>query len=207
MLARLYGLPTPKPLAMPVADQWVIHNGINQLYLNDVAISQCSAPLLGAVLYKELLHVLCHDELLLLNPDGELLENISSVLGLPDNAQALALHDDQLLIKTAAGIVLADLMSLQWQATDSTPEHWPTPQKPPAQLVSKVSAEAPAIDLEQLLLDLHSGRLFGGFGVLIMDLVAILLIVLSITGFIAWNTSRKIRKVANQSRQARSPQR
>ena len=50
------------------------------------------------------------------------------------------------------------------------------------------------MNLEQILLDLHSGRLFGSFGVLVMDLAAILLVVLSITGFVAWNSSRLLRK-------------
>ena len=58
------------------------------------------------------------------------------------------------------------------------------------------------MDLEQIVLDLHSGRLFGNIGVLVMDLVAILLIILSITGFIAWNSNRQLRKkpIAKKSR-------
>jgi len=203
ILASLYGLPTPEPLALAVADQWLAHDGTKQLYLGETAIGQCSAPLLGAVFHNRLIHVLCHGELLLLSPDGELLESITPMLGLPANAQALTLHDNQLLINTEAGAIVADLNTLQWLPTDSRPEQWPAPKSLPTQLSKKISAEAPAVDLEQVLLDLHSGRLFGSFGVLVMDLAAILLIVLSITGFIAWNSSRQIRKTAKQSRQPR----
>lgn len=194
ILASLYGLPTPTATSLPVEAQWISHDGLKQLYLQDAPIGQCSAPLLGAVLHNGLLHILCRDELLLLSPDGELLETITPVLGLPANAEALALFDGQLLLKTASVIFNADLETLQWQPSTVTTVHWPKPQSPPAQLRQHVSAQAPAMDLEQILLDLHSGRLFGSLGVLVMDLAAILLMVLSITGFVAWNSSRLIRK-------------
>lgn len=194
MLASLYGLPTPAVTSIQVQEKWVSHDGSNQLYLGDQPISQCSAPLLGAVMHKNLLLVLCRDELLLLSPDGELLETITPVFGLPTNTEALTLHENQLLIKTASAVLNADLDTLQWQPSTINVPHWPKPQSPPAQLRQKLSAQAPAMNLEQILLDLHSGRLFGSFGVLVMDLAAILLVVLSITGFVAWNSSRLLRK-------------
>lgn len=203
LLARLYGLPTPNPQALPTVDQWLVHDGISQLYLDEVAIAECEAPLLGAVTVNGLLHVLCHQELLLLSPEGEFLESITPVLGLPAQAKALTLHNGQLLINTADGTFTANMETLDWQPTDAIPSQWPTPQQLPAQLSNKIVNTAPSIDLEQVLLDLHSGRLFGGLGVLVMDLAAVLLIVLSITGFIAWNSSRKIRKVADSSRAKR----
>ena len=156
MLASLYGLPTPAVTSIQVQEKWVSHDGSNQLYLGDQPISQCSAPLLGAVMHKNLLLVL--------------------------------------LIKTASAVLNADLDTLQWQPSTINVPHWPKPQSPPAQLRQKLSAQAPAMNLEQILLDLHSGRLFGSFGVLVMDLAAILLVVLSITGFVAWNSSRLLRK-------------
>lgn len=194
ILASLYGLPTPMATSLQVEEHWISHDGLQQLYLQDAPIEQCSAPLLGAALHNGLLHVLCRDELLLLSPDGELLETITPMLGLPANTEALALLDGQLLIKTASAIINADLDTLQWHPTTATIEHWPKPQSPPSQLRQQVSAQAPAMDLEQILLDLHSGRLFGGLGVLVMDVMAILLIVLSITGFVAWYSSRRLRK-------------
>lgn len=203
ILATLYGLPSPEPLALPIAGQWLSHDGLNQLYLDQSAIAQCQAPLLGAVFHNGLLHVLCGQELLLLSPDGELLESITSVLGLPTGAKALATHNNQLLIDTPTSAVIADLDSLLWTPTDSKPEQWSKPQSPPSHLRDKINTHTPAIDLEHVLLDLHSGRLFGGLGVFVMDLTAILLIVLSITGFISWNSSRKIKKITENSRSSK----
>ena len=194
IITSLYGLPTPEPVSLAAEEHWISHDGIQQLYLQDQAIAQCTAPLLGAALHQGLLHVLCRNELLLLSPEGELLETITPVFGLPTGLQALALHNNQLLFKTESGVLNADLNTLQWLPSNITPKQWPTPQVVPPQLSQAVITEAPAMDLEQLLLDLHSGRLFGSVGVLVMDMAAILLILLSITGFIAWYSSKQLRK-------------
>ena len=202
ILTSLYGLPSPAPLSVPIADQWLSHDGLNQLYLGETAIAKCQAPLLGAVYLNGLLQVLCDQELLLLSSEGELLESITAVLGLPAGVRALTKLNNQLLIDTANGTVIADLDSLHWTPTELMPEQWPSPQRPPPPLHDKINTHAPSIDLEQLLLDLHSGRLFGTFGVLVMDLAAVLLIVLSLTGLIAWNSSRKIKKIVANSRRS-----
>ena len=121
ILASLYGLPRPEPLSLPVAGQWLTHDGLNQLYLDDAAIAQCQAPLLGAVSHNGLLQVLCDQELLLLSPEGELLESITPVLGLPAGVKALTKHNNQLLIDTVNGAIIADIDSLQWTPTEQTP--------------------------------------------------------------------------------------
>jgi len=194
IIANLYGLPSPEPVSIAIKEQWVSHDGFQQLYLQDKAIAQCAAPLLGAAQHHGLLHILCKDVLLLLSQEGELLEAITPVLGLPANLQTLTQHKDQLLLKTTTGVLNANLDTLQWLPSNETSVQWPTLQAVPPQLSQAVNTEAPAIDLEQLLLDLHSGRLFGSVGVLIMDMAAVLLIVLSITGFIAWYSSKQLRK-------------
>ena len=42
------------------------------------------------------------------------------------------------------------------------------------------------ITYERIVVDLHSGRLFGTFGVTLVDLVTIGLIILSVTGTYSW---------------------
>jgi uncharacterized iron-regulated membrane protein len=41
-----------------------------------------------------------------------------------------------------------------------------------------------------VILDLHSGRFFGQFGVLFIDLIGLLVCILSITGLMAWMKRR-----------------
>lgn len=194
LLSALYNLPSANPVSFPVVDQWVSHDGLDSLFLGQTEIAQCVAPLKGAVTSGGLLQVLCEGELLLFTVKGEFLERITPLLGLPEGSQALALIDRQLLIKTDSRIVHADLDSLAFQPADIQPQAWVSAQAAPAKLSAFLASRGPSMDLEQVILDLHSGRLFGSLGVLVMDLVAVMLILLSITGFIAWQTSRKMRK-------------
>lgn len=66
------------------------------------------------------------------------------------------------------------------------PITWSAAQTIPAKLNSKIMSEGPSANLEQFLLDLHSSRLIGSFGVYLMDIIAVLLIIQVITGCIAW---------------------
>ncbi|EGG99991.1 PepSY-associated TM helix [gamma proteobacterium IMCC2047] len=188
----LYNLPSATPASFKLEDQWVSHNGIDSLYLNQQPLGDCAAPLKGAVKSNGLLTILCENELLLLTTDGELLERVTPLLGLPANSLALAEQNEQLLINTTQGVVQADLDRLEFIPT-SAEIAWPSSQPPTQELTDFLSQQGPAMDLEQLILDLHSGRLFGSAGVFVMDFVAILLIALSATGFIAWQTSHKMR--------------
>ena len=44
--------------------------------------------------------------------------------------------------------------------------------------------------LERFLLDMHSGRFFGKYGVYVIDAASVLLLILSITGIWLWVTRR-----------------
>ena len=51
------------------------------------------------------------------------------------------------------------------------------------------------LKLERVILDLHSGRIFGEYGVYLMDAAAIALLWLSLSGLWVWNSRRrKMRK-------------
>ena len=71
---------------------------------------------------------------------------------------------------------------------------WSTAQTIPAKLNNKIMAEGASVNLEQFLLDLHSGRLIGNFGVYVMDIIAVLLIIQVITGCIAWANHQLLKR-------------
>ncbi|MDP3677938.1 MAG: hypothetical protein Q8R23_02450, partial [Methylotenera sp.] len=53
-------------------------------------------------------------------------------------------------------------------------------------------AFSPSLPLERIVLDLHSGRIFGRYGPLLMDVAALVLIVLSFSG--VWIYLRTVRR-------------
>ena len=90
---------------------------------------------------------------------------------------------------------LADADLLNWQQTEEsiTAPLWsssePTPDKLQQSITHKYRGEG--LSLERVLLDLHSGRIFGTIGVLVYDLLALALGFLSISGLILWLRSRR----------------
>jgi hypothetical protein len=64
----------------------------------------------------------------------------------------------------------------------------PTKQK---KIIEDISISK-TITYERIAVDLHSGRLFGSFGVTLIDLVTIGIIILSFTGAYSWIRHKKI---------------
>jgi len=75
--------------------------------------------------------------------------------------------------------------SSQSEAGKSIPQL--KPRALPAEIVEQLSFSG--VDLEKVLLDAHSGKLFGSLGVLIVDFFALAFVVLGITGL--WISFRK----------------
>ena len=70
---------------------------------------------------------------------------------------------------------------------------WGSEQILPATLSASLKHTfAPSLPLERIVLDLHSGRIFGRYGPLLMDIVALGLILLSLSG--VWIYLRTVRR-------------
>ncbi|MGH8670413.1 MAG: hypothetical protein ACREUA_00035, partial [Burkholderiales bacterium] len=129
---------------------------------------------------------------------GRLVEKIGSD-GLPAvPITHLQKIDDRVLIKTVAGNFISR-DGLIWEAAQIDPNAWATPKTIPVSArLALESIFAPRIPLERLILDLHSGRLFGRYGPLFMDLIALVLTGLGLSGvWIYWRSlRRRKRKIA-----------
>jgi len=116
--------------------------------------------------------------------DGQLIEKLGrDVLpGMP--VQAIGLSARRIVLRTASGIFMsADALS--WQPAAQHSALWSAPAELSAEeRKSYGETLVPGISLQQLLLDLHSGRFAGSYGPLFVDLLAVLLAALSLSG--AW---------------------
>jgi hypothetical protein len=139
-----------------------------------------------------MLFALCADGLLLLTTEGQFVERFSTVDGLPANSSGLTVLDNRIYL--TVGLITTEFnpSSFELTATDVAPETLTGSQKallplPKAlQKTLRQQSVGASISLETLILDLHSGRFFGQFGVLFVDLIGLLVCILSITGLAAW---------------------
>ena len=197
-LLSWYGLEKPLIQGFKLDDKWLYENGNNLLYIDRQAVAPCSPPLLSVAKSPNILFALCADSLHLLTENGQLLESFSQLDGLPVNTRAISAADNSLYLITDSAVLEfnPDSLALQPAEINSASLNALTAQLPaPESLEQQLENTGPSISLETVILDLHSGRFFGQFGVLVMDIVGLLICILSITGLFAWiNRLRQIKQ-------------
>lgn len=199
-LLSLYGLKAPTITSFAVGEHWLSHLGGDYLYLDGRELAYCAHQLTGALVNNGIWVAACRDELLLLTPQGDVIERIGGAYGLPKPISGLGRCDQQLCLGSGSRWYLADIDQLTWQ-----PIRWQQLETAqPASLPARVkqllrdSYYGSTITWERVMLDLHSGRLFQ-MGPWFMDLVGMLLMALSVTGLTMWYSGqRRSRKKARR---------
>jgi len=158
---------------------------VGSLYSDGRAVAACPPPLHSALALPgepALSAVLCNDELLLITADGQLLDSWQVVAGLPGGLRTLSWEHQRLVGRRSDGSGWA-LDTDQFIATAVATA--------PAQANSLSAAPAAGVSLQTLLLDLHSGRLFGAVGIWAVDIAGLLFCVLALTGL--WSVVKRPR--------------
>lgn len=175
-------------------------SSIGELTSNGASIISCS--FLSGVIEHAAMHIaVCADKLVLLTPDAELIEEYYfSQSGLADLQQLFVLSGDpgNLYLQDISGALhRLNLDSLQLSPiadTELVPDARSGIAKTQSEAVSlsRTSATSSAeFSLERLLLDLHSGRAVGGWGVWLVDLCALGLVWLIVSGYLSWRARQK----------------
>ena len=138
------------------------------------------------------------DQILLLTQEGELIEVLGAVHGSPRGIESIGRDDSQgkplIYLRSNAAVVQADLNALTW--TDSAaPEsqiQWASSSSATSALIETIRKDygGSLLSWERLVLDVHSGRFLGGLGVVLVDIMAILFLLMAITGVWIWSRRR-----------------
>jgi len=186
-----YGIKAPDQLrAFSTGEDTVALLG-EQLYRNQQLIAGDYNELSGAARLPEVLVIAVDGDLLLFTAEGELIERLKPDGGLPAAIERLALGGGgQLIARTGEGVYQSDSSLMEWTPADADAMQidWITAATPEPALLENLQAHyrSQVLPLERFTLDLHSGRLFGKFGVWLFDIAAILLILLALSGSIIW---------------------
>lgn len=188
----LYGLKVFESTDIKTKNHWVSHAGL-LLYLDGKPVNSVElSELYGAVESQSHLWVLGDDQLWLLMKSGAIVDQLSVLDGLPGKARRIGRdHTGRVVIGGAHGNWAANERLDRWQAHSGEQVAWSSAEEsvqapwPMKQAVLE-HASAHLISWERLLLDLHSGRLFGPVGVVIADAASLLLLFLIATGLILW---------------------
>jgi hypothetical protein len=190
-----YGLGKPSSIrSYSVGDDWLSFAG-SQMYLNDYSVATLHEGI-GVVSTNNLYIAASSDEILLLDHDGNLVERIAWAPISTESIKAIGLDTNGAVsVKTVGQVWLADANLLNWQRMDNPVaiQDWSSPQTAPDELQESITHlyRGDGLSLERVLLDLHSGRIFGSVGVLVYDLLALALGFLSLSGLVLWFRSRR----------------
>lgn len=186
-LARWLGLAAGELTAYRVDDRWVLGTG-EGLWLDGARIADVDAPPGGAAATGFGLAVVAGGDLLLLDPDGRLIERLRPGAGLPEPVHRIGHDSDGRVVLGGSGTWQPGADWLRFRRRPSAAVSWAEPAEAPEPLAAAVRehALADAVTWQRLLLELHSGRIAGAAGTLVMDLAALALLVLAGSGLFLW---------------------
>ncbi|MFA5940443.1 MAG: PepSY-associated TM helix domain-containing protein [Sinimarinibacterium sp.] len=195
----LYGLHPEAPRTGYTADgRWLAITGDYTLLDAQPLAELIEAPLgfvAGGSADRPLLFVATGSSVVMLTADGARYDELRSPILPVSNLRRIG--------KTADGaIAVQDLDAFQsrdngdsWSAVDPLQVRWSTIEEiPEPERGRLLPYSRPSVSLEHVLVDAHSGRLFGSFGAWIINFVGLAAIGLSISGIWMWWRIRSNRR-------------
>ena len=173
----------------------------HKVYLDNKLLASDALTLIGGIEMEDYLFIALENAALLLTLDGELIEKLTPDQDLPVPITSVYKSHSQdnsaIVIQSHNKYFISDDDYLTW--TNIKPDNLKPVTIKRLKRLSETEKEPyyqlwldNKLSLETVVLDLHSGRILGQFGVFIMDLAASFLLVLSISGFWIWfKRSRK----------------
>lgn len=167
----------------------------DRLYLNRGLLPGHYGRLVGAVPAGEFLAIAVDDEILVVTTDGQMVDRLGAESGVPAAVETIGVDPaGRLLLRSGDAWLGSGAESLEWTAVPPVPQQvrWAVAEPLEAQLFSDLQRDfrARVLPVERVLLDIHSGRIAGVIGVILMDAAAVLLLVLALTGSWLWFTRR-----------------
>lgn len=150
----------------------------------------------GAVAIGDLIYIATPSMLYLYRSDGQLVDKLAGH-ALPAQPIERIGTANRAVVLQAQGGQFASADALSWQRLQSGQVAWSALEALPAAARDKAALVlAPRLPLQRILLDLHSGRIFGSYGPLMVDLLGLILGALCVTGFYMWFHKHRQRRYA-----------
>ena len=183
----------------------------DQVYFDRKFLRHSSRKIAGAIETERFIVIAFPHILILLTTEGEIIEKINIQEFLPrDLNSTTGSHSIHAIGADQKGYIyllgndlqfVSDDGLLSWKQSELSSIRWVKPVSLPGELKTDLSNHyrSRILNKERVLLDLHSGRFFGSFGVYLMDIAGILLTFLALSGSLIW-IQHKIRQLLRRNR-------
>ena len=193
MILALYNISMPSQEESFLVDNIFISRFGDQVFMGNQPIIKSENPIMGAAFSNQILAIAFANEMVLLTQEGKLIERISSTSELPENIQKLGVSEDILYLKTSDLVWQSSDQAQAWELSDLDFNDWSNEVVIPDQQTKQIEMyfSGKGVSLEQFFLDLHNGNIIKGFGKWLLDIIAIFLLLLSISGIWIWLKKRR----------------
>lgn len=204
-LLDYYGIATPHHIAQFGSEARPLFITDNRLWLGREPILEAQSQLISAAFLPNLLIAIDNNQLYLFDSKGRLQETQNSSTGLPRGLEALAIESlpldaahteavNRVWLKTTSGYYRADENLIDWiPAQPLAPLRWVISADPvDADMIQY--ARSANLNWERVMLDLHSGRLFGAYAVWLWDIFGLALLLVSLSGLWLWIKQTKSKR-------------
>ncbi len=179
-----YGIASTQTVTSYATANHILSRAGQQVYFDQNSLAAREYNLLGAVETEQFIVAAMRNSLVLITTEGEIIEQppmkAIEKIGLGDQ--------QQIVIKSEQGLMASNDGLLSWQPYQNPAVQWSVATQAPDSIIENLrnQSRTSILPLERVLLDLHSGRIFGAIGVFIVDLVGLFLIILSLSGCAIW---------------------
>lgn len=182
--SNIYGVENDAPRAWAVAGQWLFADDDFIYFQNQQ--NSISNQLIGATALDGLVIAASSSEVLLFTTEGDLVERLDSGFSTP--IAAIGQYQQQIVLNTSKGPLGSSTEFLTWETLPHNADiTWAQAAEAPSGLVAGLP-QSKGISWERFLLDIHAGRIFGSARIIIADIAALGMILLSLTGIYTWFT-------------------
>jgi hypothetical protein len=182
-----YGIKPAVDVRFYQQKNWLVTDQL--VWLKDKLVFESDETVVSLAKFQSYTLLATRSQLILLTENGEIVDKLDSSTGLPVAISALSVTDNHIVLKAADGYYQSDSDFIDWKKVQTLIKPSWIANEPVTQAelaVAQRQFQSQFLNWERVILDAHSGRLFGDVGVLFMDMVAFFLILLSISGIYIW---------------------
>ena len=183
-----YNIRAKSSKSFAIQSNWITQIG-SQLYFNKTKIADhITENLIGAVSTQDGIMIALGTTFLLLTDNGEIIEKITDLDCLPAPIKTIGTTSKGTIVRTTQGDYLIDLDMQHCERADYLAIDIVHSLPPPKNLHTELSQlyRSHGLSLEKLIIDIHSGRILGQAGILLVNLMALLFLILSMSGIYLW---------------------
>ncbi len=169
-------------------DKRIVSQYGEQLFVDTQAVMKTPHKLLGVVELENVLTLAFEDRLLLLTPEGEVIEWLRSESGVPQQIQNVGQYHGEPVLQTVEGMWRSDFMLDRWEEITLPGVRWSAIGAMPANMLAEIDqyTRGEGVNAEQVILDIHNGRILGALGPWLLDLIALMILGLVFSGLWIW---------------------